>query len=112
MSGKTHQLPKGRKAAAALPSRRSALPLIVATGALLLIVLGLVLLARPGGPAANIAGPTSAVNAPRLAVDRTLIDFGKVPLDVPVKATFKLSNVGDRPLSILNQPVVEVKQGC
>jgi hypothetical protein len=35
-----------------------------------------------------------------------------VPLDVPVKATFRLSNVGDRPLSILNQPVVEVKQGC
>jgi hypothetical protein len=112
MSGKTNQLPKGGKAAAVPPSRRGALLLTAAAGALLLIVLGFVLLARPGGPAANTAGPTSAVNAPRLAVDRTLINFGKVPLDVPVKATFRLSNVGDRPLSILNQPVVEVKQGC
>ncbi len=49
---------------------------------------------------------------PRLAVDRTRIDFGKVPLDVPVRATFRLSNIGDRPLKLLNQPVVEVKQGC
>ena len=40
------------------------------------------------------------------------IDFGKVPLDIPVKATFKLSNVGDQPLQILGQPIVEVKQGC
>jgi len=46
-------------------------------------------------------------------VDRQQIDFGKVPLDKPVKATFMLSNVGDQPLQILGeQPVVEVKQGC
>jgi hypothetical protein len=49
---------------------------------------------------------------PRLAVDQKQMDFGKVPLDIPLKATFKLSNVGDQPLQILNQPVVEVKQGC
>ncbi|MGC8781926.1 MAG: hypothetical protein ACP5UQ_13785 [Anaerolineae bacterium] len=112
MSGKTNQLPKGGKAAAVPPSRRNALPLLVAAGALLLVALGLVLLARPGRPSTATVGPTSAVNAPRLAVDRTVIDFGKVPLDIPVKATFRLSNVGDRPLAILNQPVVEVKQGC
>ncbi len=115
MSNKTAQLPKGSKAAAAPPARRSVLPLVAAAAALLLVVLGLVLLVRPGAPAAPTAGPvgpTLAANAPRLAVDRTLIDFGKVPLDVPVKATFKLSNVGDRPLQILNQPVVEVKAGC
>lgn len=112
MSGKTNQLPKGGKAAAAPPSRRNVLPFVVAAAALLLVVLGLALLARPGTPSTATAGPTLAVNTPRLAMDRTLIDFGKVPLDVPVKATFKLSNVGDRPLRILNQPVVEVKEGC
>ncbi len=49
---------------------------------------------------------------PSLVADRQQIDFGKVPLDIPVKATFKLTNVGDQPLQVLNQPVVEVKQGC
>ena len=39
-------------------------------------------------------------------------DFGRVPLDIPVRATFTLSNDGDQPLQILNQPVVEVKEGC
>ncbi|MBM4458724.1 MAG: DUF1573 domain-containing protein [Chloroflexi bacterium] len=49
---------------------------------------------------------------PRLAVDQKTMDFGKVPLDIPVKATFKLTNVGDQPLQILNKPIVEVRQGC
>jgi len=45
-------------------------------------------------------------------VDRQQIDFGKLPLDKTVKATFQVSNVGDQPLQIVSEPVVEVKQGC
>lgn len=79
---------------------------------MLLITAGIVLARLSPQPTGAAAGATRAINAPRLAVDRTLIDFGKVPLDVPVRATFRLRNVGDRPLQILNQPVVEVKAGC
>jgi hypothetical protein len=49
----------------------------------------------------------------RIAVFRRgAVGVGKVPLEKTVKATFKLSNVGDQPLQILNPPVVEVKQCC
>ncbi len=61
---------------------------------------------------AATGSPAQVTGQPKLAVDREQIDFGKVPLDKTVKATFKLTNVGDQPLQILSQPVVEVKQGC
>lgn len=112
MSRKTHQLPKGGQAPAAPPPRRNYLPFLLAGGALLLIVLGVVFLARPGGPSAATGSPAQVTGKPRLAVDRQQIDFGKLPLDKTVKATFQVSNVGDQPLQILSEPVVEVKQGC
>jgi len=112
MPSKANQLPKDRTAKAAPSPRRRLLPLLAVGAAVLLIVLGLVFLRKPGEPASNSDIPTLATNMPRLAVDQKQMDFGKVPLDIPIKATFKLSNVGDQPLQILGQPVVEVKQGC
>jgi hypothetical protein len=49
---------------------------------------------------------------PRLAVDRTTIDEGYIQFDVPVRTTFRLSNVGDAPLKISGQPQVKLVQGC
>ena len=112
MPSKANQLPKHGKTPAAPSPRRKLLPFFVVGAAVLLIALGIVYMRRSGEPAGASGNPTLASNSPRLAVDQKLIDFGKVPLDIPVKATFKLSNVGDQPLQILNQPVVEVKQGC
>lgn len=112
MSSRANQLPKDAKAGAAPTTTRRLLPIAVLVAAVLLIAAGIVLARRPAAPTGAAAGTPRAVNMPRLAVDRTLIDFGKVPLDVPVRATFRLSNIGDRPLKLLNQPVVEVKQGC
>ena len=112
MPQKANQLPKHGKTTAAPSPRRKLLPFFVVGAAVLLIVLGLVFLRRPGEPASTSDLPTLATNMPRLAVDQKQIDFGKVPLDIPVKATFKLSNVGDQPLQILGQPMIEVKQGC
>ena len=100
----------------AVPSRRSrpkrGLPGLVwvALGGLLLVVAGLVFLARPGSQAAPVA--PQVTGQPKLAVDRDKIDFGTVPLDKPVKATFKLTNVGDKPLLIEDKPTIQVKQGC
>ncbi len=112
MPKQVNQLSKSEKAQTASPPPRSPLPLFLAGGALLVIIVGVVWLATSGRGAINAGGPAQVAGRPALAVDRTLIDFGKVPLDVSVRATFRLSNVGDRPLQILNQPVVEVKAGC
>jgi len=111
MPSQINQLPKDGKAKAAPPPQRNTLA-IVAGGALLVIIIGGVLLALAGRGSSGTSVPAQVSGKPSLAVDREQIDFGKVPLDIPVKATFKLSNVGDQPLQIVGQPLVEVKQGC
>jgi hypothetical protein len=99
--------------------RRNYWPFFLAGGALLLIIAGLIAVWRPAGQISSAGGtspiggnPTQVADKPRLAVDRQQIDFGRVPLDRTVKATFVLSNVGDRPLQIVGEPVIEVKKGC
>ena len=111
MPGKTNQLPKDGKVKTAPPPQRNILP-FAAGGALLVIIIGVVLAATAGRGASGASSPAQVTGRPKLAVDRQQIDFGKVPLDKPVKATFKLSNVGDQPLALQGIPVVEVKQGC
>jgi len=49
--------------------------------------------------------------APKLAVDQTIVDEGYVQFNVPVRTTFRLSNVGDQPLTIMAAPV-ELVEGC
>jgi hypothetical protein len=112
MPSKTNQAPKGWKAKAVPSPKRSRLPLYLAGGALLVIIIGIVLLTNQGRGSSGPSSPAPVAGQPKLLLDREQIDFGKVPLDLPVKAAFKLTNVGDQPLQILNQPVVEVKQGC
>jgi hypothetical protein len=52
------------------------------------------------------------IGAPRLAVDQTTIDEGDVKLGKSIRSAFRLQNVGDEPLQILGEPVVEVVEGC
>lgn len=112
MPAKAHKPPKiGKNHAAPVPQRTPWL-LIAGGAAVLLVLLGLVFVLRPSAPAATSSGATPSGDAPRLAVDRQQIDFGQVPLDIPVRATFTLSNEGGQPLQIVSQPIVEVKQGC
>jgi len=47
-----------------------------------------------------------------LTVDRELIDFGEVPVEKVVKATFLLQNTGGDTLRIISQPQVRVVEGC
>ena len=72
-------------------------------------VAGLAVLLRQPAQAAKAPQFTGG---PKLAVDQAKIDFGTLPLDKPVKASFKLTNVGDQTLEIAGLPKVEVKQGC
>jgi hypothetical protein len=55
---------------------------------------------------------TTSTGAPRLEVDREIVDLGDVQLGKRVEATFRLSNVGDGELVILGAPYVQVVDGC
>ncbi len=70
------------------------------------------LLLLASGPDGEPAADSVISGAPRLAVDRTTIDEGYIQFDVPVRTTFRLSNVGDAPLKISGQPQVKLVQGC
>lgn len=49
---------------------------------------------------------------PRLSVDQLVVDEGYLRYDVPVRTTFRLSNVGDQPLEIVGTPQVQLVEGC
>lgn len=49
---------------------------------------------------------------PRLAVDRDLIDFGNVRFEKFVTARFRVRNVGDQPLRLAVDRLVEAIEGC
>ncbi len=90
---------------------RSPWPFVaMAAGAALIIVVGF-FASRGSNPSAGGDEPQAKGSA-RLSVDRTSVDFGRVPLNIPVKAIFKLKNVGDQPLTIKGEPRVELVQGC
>lgn len=48
----------------------------------------------------------------RLQVAQDTLDFGQIKYDVPVEAVFNLQNIGDEPLLIVREPVVELIEGC
>jgi hypothetical protein len=87
--------------------------LLLLLSALLMGALLAACVSVPGGqPATGATGATTITGQPRLSVDRTQIDFGKQQISKPVKATFVLTNVGDKPLQILGEPAIRVAQGC
>jgi hypothetical protein len=93
------------------PKKGASAALWLALGGLVVVIVGVFLIVRPGGAAAPAATP-QVTGKPRLAVDGDKIDFGTVPLNKPVKATFKLTNVGDKTLVIEGEPEVQVLKGC
>ncbi len=96
-----------KNARAAQPEQKSILPLVaVFAGAAVLLIAGLFLIfSNSGGTSGKQVGP-------HLTVDRERIDFGRVPLDKPVRAEFKVTNTGDGPLTLDTTAPVQVLQGC
>ncbi len=87
--------------------QKSLLPLIAIFGAAaLLLIAGLFLLLS------NDGATSGSKTGPHLTVDRERIDFGRVPLDKTVRAEFKVTNTGDRPLTLDTSTPVQVLQGC
>ena len=95
------------------PARKKGVPaaLWLALGGLVVVIVGVFLVWRPGGAASRAATP-QVIGRAKLAVDGDTIDFKTVPLNRPVTATFKLTNVGDKPLTISEPPEVQVLTGC
>ena len=51
--------------------------------------------------------------APRVeVVQNDVIDYGDVKMGTTVTTTYTVRNVGDEPLVILGEPVVELVEGC
>ena len=82
----------------------------------LFVLLGLVAAcASAAGASGPKTEPAAKVDAytggPRLAFDNQTVDFGQVPFQKEVKATFQVKNVGDQKLTI-SKTDVKVVQGC
>ena len=90
-------------------SRQSFWPWLAGIGVLLLIV-GVVVVWTSSRPETAVA--PQVVGAPKLIVDQTVVDEGYLQYNVPVRTTYRLSNVGDQPLKIVGQPMVELVEGC
>jgi hypothetical protein len=54
----------------------------------------------------------SSDGTPRVQVDQTALDYGDVHFDTPVESVFQVSNVGDQTLTIIEEPQVELVEGC
>jgi hypothetical protein len=76
----------------------------------LALLVAAVLLLKTGNNA--VKAPIEVRGAPALKVDKEQIDLGDVKLDVTVKATFNITNVGDQTLRFSRQPFIEVVEGC
>lgn len=88
--------------------QQQAFPLIwifAAAALLLLAGVGIWWASAPGDTGSGRIGP-------RLAVDREKIDFGRVPLDKPVRAEFKITNAGDRTLTLDTSAPIQALEGC
>lgn len=112
MTKKTKHPPGGGKAFPSSMKRSYAPFLLLGGGALLALIVGIMVLWKPGDQSSPTDTPAQVTGKPRVALDKTQIDFGQVKLDKTVQATFRISNVGDQPLKILDKPLVEVQRGC
>ncbi len=88
-------------------------------GAGLLVLLALLVSERSnnrGAPSASTTLTTDiqadGTGAPRLAVSASTIDHGDVQYGTVVLSEFEIQNMGNQPLMILDDPLVEVVKGC
>jgi hypothetical protein len=91
--------------------QRNLLPWLLGSGLVVLIAIAIAMLAKQPTPD-QATTPAKVTGSPRLEADKDRIDFGDVPLGKTVKASFKLTNVGDESLTISYPPVAEVVDGC
>ena len=78
---------------------------------IVVIVVGIILFqANTASSQTNAA--IQVKGAPRISLVQDTFDYGDVRLGTTVQTVFRVRNVGDQPLVILNQPRVQVVEGC
>jgi hypothetical protein len=85
------------------------MPLLVGSGGLALLVLAVLLLSGQNKAA---SAPVEVKGTPAMRVDKELVDLGNLELDKTVQVTFNITNVGDQTLRFIEQPYIEVVEGC
>lgn len=73
-------------------------------------IVGVVLFARNDGASDGFV--PEVTGAPRVTVAQDVFDYGDVKLGTTVETVFMVQNVGDQNLSIMENPQVEVVEGC
>jgi hypothetical protein len=106
-----------RKAPASQPNI-GLMRVFIALGSMVALALAAILVWSIAGGAnsRNTSEATSIIpavtGAPRLKSDRDIIEIGDVKLGQTVQAVFELTNVGDQPLRVSDDPYIEVVEGC
>jgi hypothetical protein len=82
--------------------------LIQITGLALVVLIGFLLLQALFQPSylPEVTGKPSAV------IDQTYFDYGDVVNGTVIQTTFRIKNVGDKELTVLRAPQVQVVEGC
>ncbi len=109
--------PKHRRRKASGPGSNLRWLLAGVAGAVTLIIAALALASRQntatGQKAFDPNFEPEVRGAPRVQVlPQEVIDYGDVRLGTTITTTYRVRNVGDRPLMILGEPQVELVQGC
>lgn len=86
--------------------KQNSFPLWIFAGAIILVVIAVAVWFFQSGETG------SGQVGPRLAVNTERIDLGKQPFDKTVRAEFKLTNTGDRALTLDASPPIRVVEGC
>ena len=80
------------------------------------IVLAVTLIGAVAAGVSRTVAPAASARAhdgaPKLVIDKDVIDFGAVPYRKMIEATFEITNAGKEVLEVTEAPFIEVVKGC
>lgn len=89
--------------------QRSRLPLWLALAGLgLVLIAGWAIRSNNAQLKANV----EVKGAPRLKVEKDIIDHGDIKLGNQIRDDIRVTNIGDQPLRFIEAPYIEVREGC
>lgn len=94
----------------ASPAKRTVLsrPLLIIVGVIVVAVIGWAVVSNQ----TSTPYMPDVIGAPHAEVSTALIDHGDMQMEEYAESIFHIRNTGDQPLRILEEPRVELVQGC
>ncbi|MDH5371513.1 MAG: DUF1573 domain-containing protein [Acidimicrobiia bacterium] len=99
---------KSRTSEVRRPGARSLLIAGISIASLVVVAI----IATPGEEPAPSEALVDTSGTPVLQLDSDFVDFGDVPFNQMVEASFEVTNSGDATLLFAEAPFVELKDGC